>query len=559
MLRRVFLSAALILSCAVASAQCATGTNGYLRFSGSPSVLQHVSRPQTTALTGLGDFTVELWFRILGSNGTGATSATDTHAFVATQPAGDPFRPLFVGLVNGQVEVDLNWTFPVGAAFVARTQSATTYDGGSWHHAAVIRQASQVSILIDGVGQPLTVAGTSLAAGAPLAAPAAPTPIHLGSHVQNFGFTPHFTMNGDLDDVRIWSVARTPAQIQQDRNRALSGTEPGLLAYWRFDEGAGPTAFDFAGTSALQNLDATLSGAPLPARHAAGGTPPRYCPLGLLVNPSFEAPCWHEEVPIAGPGSIPGWTGSSVDWVCTLWPATDGNMSIDLNAVASGSVSQTFATVSGAEYLVTFSLAGNPGIPIFIDPPAVKQVTVSAAGASATFAFDTTGRTTANLGWRNEAWRFTAVANTTTLAFQSITPNSQGPVIDRVVVTPIDATSCPAAATLDVGGDIRLGGAMTLTLGGFQGLPFYGLGVPPRVTLPAGCTCQLVGDGANGITDLLYFFASPAVIQVPIPLDPQLFGAQLDVQGLDVLQPIGGCSIFGVSYGTTDIFRVVLG
>ena len=42
---------------------------------------------------------------------------------------------------------------------------------------------------------------------------------------------------GLISDVRIWSVARSSAQIADNMNKRLSGTEAGLEAYYRFDGG----------------------------------------------------------------------------------------------------------------------------------------------------------------------------------------------------------------------------------------------------------------------------------------------------------------------------------
>ena len=42
-------------------------------------------------------------------------------------------------------------------------------------------------------------------------------------------------------------MARTQAEIRADMNWRLAGTEPGLVAYWRFDEGTGTTAADTTG------------------------------------------------------------------------------------------------------------------------------------------------------------------------------------------------------------------------------------------------------------------------------------------------------------------------
>lgn len=49
---------------------------------------------------------------------------------------------------------------------------------------------------------------------------------------------------GYIDDVRIWNVARTQAEIQAGMNRELTGSEAGLVGYWKFNEGSGTTAND---------------------------------------------------------------------------------------------------------------------------------------------------------------------------------------------------------------------------------------------------------------------------------------------------------------------------
>ncbi len=41
---------------------------------------------------------------------------------------------------------------------------------------------------------------------------------------------------GQIDEVRIWNVARTEAEISTDMNKQLNGDEPGLVGYWKFDE-----------------------------------------------------------------------------------------------------------------------------------------------------------------------------------------------------------------------------------------------------------------------------------------------------------------------------------
>ncbi len=52
---------------------------------------------------------------------------------------------------------------------------------------------------------------------------------------------------GYINEVRIWSYARSQTEIQTNMSTLLSGTEPGLTAYWPIDEGQGQTLTDNAG------------------------------------------------------------------------------------------------------------------------------------------------------------------------------------------------------------------------------------------------------------------------------------------------------------------------
>ena len=50
--------------------------------------------------------------------------------------------------------------------------------------------------------------------------------------------------DGQIDEVRVWNVARTQEQIQATMNVELSGSESDLLAYYRMNEGSGTTITD---------------------------------------------------------------------------------------------------------------------------------------------------------------------------------------------------------------------------------------------------------------------------------------------------------------------------
>jgi hypothetical protein len=57
------------------------------------------------------------------------------------------------------------------------------------------------------------------------------------------------SMTGQIDEVRLWNVARTQQQIADNRFTELSGTETGLHSYWKFDESSGTTAIDACNNS----------------------------------------------------------------------------------------------------------------------------------------------------------------------------------------------------------------------------------------------------------------------------------------------------------------------
>jgi len=65
------------------------------------------------------------------------------------------------------------------------------------------------------------------------------TKISIGSgQTTDDGFT------GKMDELRIWKVARTAQQIADNYKLILHGDEPGLVAYYHFDDGAGTAPKD---------------------------------------------------------------------------------------------------------------------------------------------------------------------------------------------------------------------------------------------------------------------------------------------------------------------------
>ncbi|MEQ8470346.1 MAG: LamG-like jellyroll fold domain-containing protein, partial [Marinoscillum sp.] len=61
---------------------------------------------------------------------------------------------------------------------------------------------------------------------------------------------------GQIDEVRIWNEARSAGDIGENHDRAMTGGESGLVAYYDFSDGTGTTLNDIAGT----NQSGTING-----------------------------------------------------------------------------------------------------------------------------------------------------------------------------------------------------------------------------------------------------------------------------------------------------------
>ena len=62
--------------------------------------------------------------------------------------------------------------------------------------------------------------------------------------------------NGKIKDVRIWDIVRSGVEILANKDAVFTGSETGLIAYYKMDEGTGLIAYDSAGSN-----DGTIYGA----------------------------------------------------------------------------------------------------------------------------------------------------------------------------------------------------------------------------------------------------------------------------------------------------------
>lgn len=195
-----------------------------------------------------------------------------------------------------------------------------------------------------------------------------------------------------------------------------------------------------------------------PVRPVAQSPPPAPGPDekdNLLANGSFEEgpeiPAnmgWLSNVRV-GSTAIKGWTVTrgNIDFISNRhWIAGHGQRSIDLHGGPGfGGVKQSFKTVVGQRYQVSFLMSGTPQqrIPLF-------KLAVRAADKQQEFSFDATGKSQNQMGWTRKTWDFVAIATETTLEIHTLqtTVPEFGPVIDDVSVIAVAAVKTALANPL---------------------------------------------------------------------------------------------------------------
>lgn len=165
------------------------------------------------------------------------------------QPAGtqtfltlrrDTESGVVIGMQHGTIAV---WSVYGNQTLVAAPSLPAP---GSWHHVAFVYDPS------DGAAASMLYVDGILSATGPATADNR-TP--LSSWVGSFDGLNQF-YQGDIDELRIWDVARTADEIVQEMNGEVSASEPGLVAYFNCNAIYGTRVLDVSGNG----NDMTLGG-----------------------------------------------------------------------------------------------------------------------------------------------------------------------------------------------------------------------------------------------------------------------------------------------------------
>lgn len=260
-------------------APCGAPGDGALLFDG---VDDHVAMGPAPAL-GLATFTLEAWIH---REGRGAESGTGAGG-VRLVPVIAKGR----GERDGS-ELDCNYAFGLHGDVLAAdfedlesganhpVLGQTAVPVGEWHHVAVTYDGAAWRLFLDGrLDRRLQVDAT----------PRADSVQHfgLGATFDSEG-TPRGAFAGRMDEVRVWSRARSGAELRETLHRRVEAAD-GLVARWALDGG------DAAPDAVGETHGAVVGAVPAPGVSLDRGAPPALtleAPAGrtLTVGVETEAP-----------------------------------------------------------------------------------------------------------------------------------------------------------------------------------------------------------------------------------------------------------------------------
>lgn len=187
----------------------------------------------TGALLGDGTGTVDLEVLEIPTNVTveGMLKSTFGGAILSNRNPGT-----FVMTLNGAGKIAV-WDNQYASG--GTDQAPTVINDNQWHHFAWTCDGATSQFFMDGS---LVKTSSRTRAGS--------TGIARIAGDQPNGGNAKF--NGQLNEMRIWSGVRSSSDINTYRSTKLAGDEPGLLQYWRLDEGSGSIAHNHVLSQAMR-------------------------------------------------------------------------------------------------------------------------------------------------------------------------------------------------------------------------------------------------------------------------------------------------------------------
>lgn len=243
----------------------------------------------------------------------------------------------------------------------------------TWYHVAVTYNSATGDLILyrDGVQVDIAVG----------VANHAETIQYIGAFGSGGG--PAFFWAGQIDEVRIWNVARTAVQISNSLSCQLHGDEPGLVGYYNFNQGtagannAGVTTLNETGDHCTP-LNGTLN------NFALNGATSNWVGSG----PSFSGTCTNNDANINVSGNSVCITDGDNTPSLTdhtnfgTYSGTGIVRNFTVSNTGGGTLTISNITISGPD-AANFSITGSPSSPIASGGSETLQITFSGTGVGA--------------------------------------------------------------------------------------------------------------------------------------------------------------------------------
>jgi hypothetical protein len=194
---------------------------------GGDTAMARVNIPSNTDLpTGNANRTIEFWAYVLS---TSWSADTNTTFFYGTNNRNNDGFGLDFGATSGGIGTIDPFTNGSTDPMGDNKSSGLQANTNQWVHFAMTWDGTNLKAFVNGV-EKVSVPITTM--------------LHTGTTALTIGGYPPNFFNGQIDEFRVWNVARTAAQIASTMNSALTGNEANLTGYWKFDETSGTNAAD---------------------------------------------------------------------------------------------------------------------------------------------------------------------------------------------------------------------------------------------------------------------------------------------------------------------------
>lgn len=273
---------------------------------------------------GAGSFTIDFWLRGQLANNNSPNAGGDEEFFDFSWINGNIIvdRDIFGGS-------DADWGISIAGGYVRfgigrgeppvgsdhTIEGSTNVLDNAWHHVAVVRDmpAGQLRIYVDGALDFQSSGGVAQGnisyPNAGVTGQQTPWGPYIVLAAEKHDAGPSYpSFNGYMDELRIWTIGRTQSQIAADMSLVVPINAPSLVAYYRFEEGAGTSISD---TSAASSPNGLL----------IAGTPGNGEWVSYAANPNNTAPVSGRSgrcEPPCDDGLFCNGIESCVDGVCVL-------------------------------------------------------------------------------------------------------------------------------------------------------------------------------------------------------------------------------------------------